>query len=142
MGRSARGVKGMRLREGDRIVGMDIVVEGSTIVVVSENGYGKKTKVDQFTAHKRGGVGIKTAIINAKTGKIVDVKSVVDPASELMMISEAAQVIRLGLKDVPSLGRTTQGVRVMRLSEGDKVAGFEVVQESAEQVEEAQTTLV
>lgn len=135
MGRSARGVKGMRLREGDHIVGMDIVVEGSTIVVVSENGYGKKTKVDQFTAHKRGGVGIKTAIVNAKTGKIVDVKSVVDQASELMMISETAQVIRLGLKDIPSLSRTTQGVRVMRLGEGDKVAGFEVVQESSVEAE-------
>lgn len=132
MGRSARGVKGMRLRPGDSIVGMDIVVEGSTIVVISGNGYGKKTKVDQFTAHKRGGVGIKTAIVNEKTGKIVDVKSVSDVAGELMMISEAAQVIRLSLKDVPSLGRTTQGVRVMRLSEGDKVAGFEVVQESLE----------
>lgn len=142
MGRSARGVKGMRLREGDIIVGMDIVVEGSTIVVISENGYGKKTKVDQFTAHKRGGVGIKTAIVNAKTGKIVDVKSVTDQGSELMMISESAQVIRLALKDVPSLGRTTQGVRVMRLSDGDKVAGFEVVQESSEQIDDAQTTLV
>jgi DNA gyrase subunit A len=142
MGRSARGVKGMRLREGDNIVGMDIVVEGSTIVVVSENGYGKKTKVDQFTAHKRGGVGIKTAIVNAKTGKIVDVKSVVDASSELMMISESAQVIRLALKDIPSLSRTTQGVRVMRLSESDKVAGFEVVQESVElEAEEAQLDL-
>ncbi len=142
MGRSARGVKGMRLREGDNIVGMDIVVEGSTIVVVSENGYGKKTKVDQFTAHKRGGVGIKTAIVNAKTGKIVDVKSVVDASSELMMISESAQVIRLALKDIPSLSRTTQGVRVMRLSENDKVAGFEVVQESVElEAEEAQLDL-
>jgi DNA gyrase subunit A len=130
MGRSARGVKGMRLRPGDTIVGMDIVVEGSTIVVISSNGYGKKTKVDQFTAHKRGGVGIKTAIVNDKTGKIVDVKSVTGAATELMMISEAAQVIRLSLNDVPGLGRTTQGVRVMRLSEGDKVAGFEVVQES------------
>jgi len=130
MGRSARGVKGMRLRPGDAVVGMDIVVEGSTIVVISENGYGKKTNVDQFTAHKRGGVGIKTAIVNDKTGKIVDVRSVTNSASELMMISETAQVIRLSLNDVPALGRTTQGVRVMRLSDGDKVAGFEVVQES------------
>ncbi len=132
MGRSARGVRGMRLREGDKVVGMDIVAQDSLIVVISENGYGKKTKVDQFTAHKRGGVGIKTAIVNSKTGKIVDVKSVTESASELMMISASAQVIRLGLKDIPVLGRTTQGVRVMRLSEGDKVAGFEVVQESAE----------
>jgi DNA gyrase subunit A len=136
MGRSARGVRGMRLRAGDHVVGMDIVVQDSKIVVISENGYGKKTKVDQFTAHKRGGVGIKTAIVNDKTGKIVDVKSVTESASELMMISEGAQVIRLGLKDIPSLGRTTQGVRVMRLSDGDKVAGFEVVQESLEKENE------
>ncbi len=132
MGRSARGVRGMRLRPNDRVVGMDIVVEGSTIVVISENGYGKKTKVDQFTPHKRGGVGIKTAIVNSKTGKIVDVKSVTSETGELMMISESAQVIRLALTDVPSLARTTQGVRVMRLSEGDKVVGFEVVPETLE----------
>lgn len=136
MGRSARGVRGMRLRPNDKVVGMDIVVEGSTIVVISENGYGKKTKVDQFTPHKRGGVGIKTAIVNAKTGKIVDVKSVTSDTGELMMISGSAQVIRLSLKDVPSLGRTTQGVRVMRLSDEDKVVGFEVVPESLDEVEE------
>ena len=130
MGRSARGVRGVRLRVGDEVVGMDIVVEKSTIVVVSENGYGKKTKVKQFTSHKRGGVGIKTAIVNGKTGKIVTVKSVDGEDGELMIISEAAQVIRVGLKDVPSLSRTTQGVRIMRLSEGDKVVGFELVQES------------
>ena len=130
MGRSARGVRGVRLRVGDEVVGMDIVVEKSTIVVVSENGYGKKTKVKQFTSHKRGGVGIKTAIVNGKTGKIVTVKSVDGEDGELMIISEAAQVIRVGLKDVPSLSRTTQGGRIMRLSEGDKVVGFELVQES------------
>lgn len=143
MGRSARGVRGMRLRVGDRVVGMDIVVNDSTIVVISENGYGKKTKVEQFTAHKRGGVGIKTAIVNDKTGKIVDVKSVTDDSGEIMLISESAQVIRLGLKDVPSLGRTTQGVRVMRLSDGDRVAGFEVVQESlgADEAEDNQAEL-
>lgn len=136
MGRSARGVKGMRLRPNDKVVGMDIVVDNSTIVVISENGYGKKTKVDQFTPHKRGGVGIKTAIVNAKTGKIVDVKSVTSDTGELMMISGSAQVIRLSLSDVPSLGRTTQGVRVMRLSDEDKVVGFEVVPESLDKIED------
>jgi DNA gyrase subunit A len=137
MGRTARGVRGMRLRPGDEIVGMDIVEPDSTFVVISENGYGKKTNVEQFTTHARGGVGIKTAIVNTKTGKIVSVKAVSSSSDpkELMVISTSGQVIRLGLKDVPKLGRTTQGVRVMRLSDEDKVAGFELVDESIDQEE-------
>jgi DNA gyrase subunit A len=129
MGRSARGVRGMRLRAGDAVVGMDVVVDKSTFVIVSENGYGKKTMVDQFTPHKRGGVGIKAAITNGKTGKIVAVKSVSDDTGGLMVISEGGQVIRLSLEDVPKLSRSTQGVRIMRLNGDDRVASFEIVQD-------------
>ena len=120
---------GMRLRAGDAVVGMDVVVDKSTFVIVSENGFGKKTMVDQFTPHKRGGVGIKAAITNSKTGKIVAVKSVSDDTGGLMVISEGGQVIRLSLEDVPKLSRSTQGVRIMRLNGDDRVASFEIVQD-------------
>src|SRR5690606_11789539 len=75
MGRAARGVRGIRLRPGDKVVGMDIAHEDKNMLVVSEKGYGKMTKIDNFPAHKRGGVGIKTAVVNDKTGNVITVKS-------------------------------------------------------------------
>src|SRR5690606_10050175 len=69
MGRVSRGVRGIRLRTGDQVIGMDIVEEGSSIFVISDRGYGKRTKIDQFTPHKRGGVGIRSAVVNSKTGE-------------------------------------------------------------------------
>ena len=122
MGRSARGVRGIKLRAGDEVVGMDVVQNDTNIFVISENGYGKRTAIKQFTAHRRGGVGIKSAVVNAKTGKLVSVKSLTDSANEVIIISTSGQTIRLGTKDISSMGRTTQGVRVMRLNDGDSVA--------------------
>jgi len=132
MGRTARGVRGMRLRPGDVVVGMDIVEEESNIFVISEKGYGKRTKISQFSPHKRGGVGIRSAVVNAKTGNLVSVKSLTDETPEVIIISTAGQTIRLGLKDIPALGRTTQGVRIMRLGDDDTVASTALV--SKEQV--------
>lgn len=127
MGRAARGVRGIRLRTGDQVIGMDVVAEDSSIFVVSEFGYGKRTKIAQFTAHKRGGVGIRSAVVNKKTGDLVGVKSLVDDSQEIILISKNGQTIRLGLKDIPSLGRATQGVRIMRLNEGDEVVSLALV---------------
>ena len=100
---------------------MDIVEEGSDIFVISKYGYGKRTKVDQFTPHARGGVGIRSAVVNDKTGKLVGVKTLIGDEQEVIIISKQGQTIRLGLKDIPALGRATQGVRIMRLNDGDKV---------------------
>lgn len=125
MGRSARGVRGIRLRPNDRVVGMDIVTNNEgQLLVLSENGYGKITKAANFPTHKRGGVGIKAAIVTAKTGPIVTVRSLEDGAEEILLISSKGQVIRIGLKDIPVLGRTTQGVRIMRTADDDKVTSF------------------
>lgn len=137
MGRTARGVRGIRLRPGDQVVGMDIVEEDSNIFVISEKGYGKRTKISQFSPHKRGGVGIRSAVVNAKTGNLVSVKSLNEETPEIIIISTAGQTIRLGLKDIPSLGRTTQGVRIMRLGEDDTVASVALVAKEAEIEEEA-----
>jgi DNA gyrase subunit A len=125
MGRSARGVRGVRLRPNDQVVGMDIVDDDSRkLLVISENGYGKATKVANFPSHKRGGVGIKAAIVTSKTGPIVSVSTLDPNTSEALFISNEGQTIRVGLKDIPTLGRTTQGVRIMRMREGDKVASL------------------
>ncbi len=128
MGRVARGVRGIRLRPGDQVIGMDIVEDGSSIFVISEYGYGKRTKVAQFTAHARGGVGIRSAVVNQKTGKLIGVKTLSgDAKQEVILISSAGQTIRLGLKDISELGRATQGVRVMRLNDGDTVVSLALV---------------
>lgn len=135
MGRNARGVRGIKLRPGDKVIGMDIVEDTTEIFVISENGYGKRTAIKQFTPHKRGGVGIKSAVVNAKTGKLVSVKSLTDESDEVIIISTQGQAIRLGAKDISAMGRTTQGVRVMRLNSGDSVAAAALVVEPEEDIE-------
>ncbi len=125
MGRSAIGVRGVRLRPNDQVVGMDIVGDnGRNLIVISENGYGKATKVANFPLHKRGGVGIKAAVVTSKTGLIIAVHTLGEELSEVLLISGGGQAIRVGLKDIPVLGRTTQGVRIMRLRDGDKIASI------------------
>lgn len=137
MGRSARGVRGVRLRPNDWVVGMDIASnDESRLLVISENGYGKATKVANFTSHKRGGVGIKAAVVTSKTGPIIAVRTLDEKASEVLMISNKGQAIRVGLKDIPTLGRTTQGVRIMKMNDGDVVASLGIMPEQQEEVEE------
>jgi len=137
MGRVSRGVRGIRLRTGDQVIGMDIVQEKSSIFVISQAGYGKRTKVAQFTAHARGGVGIRSAIVNNKTGRLVGVKTLSDDETqEVIIVSSQGQAIRLGLKDIPSLGRATQGVRIMRLNDGDEVVSLALVDAAEEELEE------
>jgi DNA gyrase subunit A len=137
MGRVSRGVRGIRLRAGDQVIGMDIAQEDSFIFVISEFGYGKRTKVSQFTAHKRGGVGIRSAVVNKKTGQLVGVKSLVGDDQEVIIISRDGQTIRLGLKAIPQLGRATQGVRIMRLNDGDSVVSLALVEKVIDGEDEA-----
>jgi DNA gyrase subunit A len=137
MGRVSRGVRGIRLRPNDHVIGMDIVEEGSSIFVISKFGYGKRTKVAQFTPHARGGVGIRSAVVNSKTGDLVGVKTLgEDDTQEVIIISQQGQTIRLGLKDIPALGRATQGVRIMRLNDGDQVVSLALVDKAADDDEE------
>ncbi len=139
MGRVSRGVRGIRLRPGDHVIGMDIVEEGSDIFVISKYGYGKRTKVAQFTPHARGGVGIRSAVVNDKTGELVGVKTLVSNEQEVIIISQQGQTIRLGLDDIPALGRATQGVRIMRLNEGDQVVSLALV-DKAEDTDSDETS--
>ena len=132
MGRVARGVRGIRLRPGDHVIGMDIVEPGADIFVISKFGYGKRTKIDQFTPHARGGVGIRSAVVNDKTGELIGVKRLLNDDQELILISKNGQTIRLGLDNIPALGRATQGVRIMRLNDGDEVVSLALVDKTDE----------
>jgi DNA gyrase subunit A len=136
MGRVARGVRGIRLRAGDRVIGMDIVEQNSSIFVISKFGYGKRTKVSQFTPHARGGVGIRSAVVNTKTGELIGVKTLSDnDGQEVIIISSQGQTIRLGINDISALGRATQGVRIMRLNGSDEVVSLALV-DKAEAIED------
>ncbi|HMH31235.1 MAG TPA: DNA gyrase C-terminal beta-propeller domain-containing protein, partial [Methylomirabilota bacterium] len=119
----------------DYVIGMDIVEEGSDIFVISKYGYGKRTKVSQFTPHARGGVGIRSAIVNDKTGELISVKTLVGDDQEVIIISQQGQTIRLGLDNIPALGRATQGVRIMRLNDKDQVVSLALV-DKADDIEE------
>ncbi len=127
MGRTAGGVRGMKLGKGDFIVGADVIhkdAEKPELLVMSENGYGKKTAIKEYKAQKRGGSGIKTAKVTAKIGQLMVAKVVTPAFTELVAISKKSQVIRITMKDVPTLGRDTQGVRIMKLREGDSIASL------------------
>lgn len=137
MGRSARGVRGVRLRPDDWVVGMDVVTDpDQTLLVISEKGFGKKTKVVNFPSHKRGGVGIKAALVTAKTGPIISVQTIDPEITEAILISKNGQTIRLGLGDIKLLGRTTQGVTIMRLAAGDSVSSIGMIAEKKDDEEE------
>ena len=139
MGRAARGVRGVRLRPNDTVVGMDVVSDPKTqkLIVISTKGYGKMTAATNFPPHKRGGVGVKVAAVTAKTGPIAAVHTLDPEAQEIIMMSTGGQAIRVAVKDIPTLGRATQGVRVMRLNEGDTVASIGIIPKEEEAEEEA-----
>ena len=129
MGRAAGGVRAMKLKSGDEIVGADLVEKEKeselTLFVMSDNGLGKKTKIKEYKIQKRGGSGVKTAKVTAKTGKLIVAKVLFGAEEELVAMSKMGQVIRVEGKEVPTLGRQTQGVRIMKLRPGDNIASVE-----------------
>jgi DNA gyrase subunit A len=127
MGRAARGVRGIRLRKGDRVVGVDIVSQNSELLVVSGNGYGKRTPVKAFSLHARGGLGIKAAVVNQKTGQVTNVLGLDAKDLELLVVSTHGQIIRLSVLNIPVIGRATQGVRIMRFKAEDSVASVALI---------------
>jgi DNA gyrase subunit A len=140
MGRATRGVRGIRLRSEDSVVGVDVI--GSTeavMLVVMKNGYGKRTSSSQFTTHNRGGVGIRAGVVTKKTGKALDVRITNNDNADVLLISKQGQVIRLHLKAIPKIGRSTQGVRIMRLNENDEIASVAVLEE-VEEIAEKETS--
>jgi DNA gyrase subunit A len=124
MGRTARGVRGIRLRKtDDRVVSMEVVDPGATILTVTENGCGKRSELDEYRLIARGGVGVKTCHITDKTGPVVAVRQVAD-VDDVMLITDGGVVSRLGVRDISVMGRATQGVRLIDLKPGERVVGL------------------
>lgn len=126
MGRSAGGVRAIKLAKGDFVVGVDKIVKGekdSSILTLGSNGLGKKTNIKEYKTQKRGGSGIKTAKVTAKTGHLI-VGKIVKDESEIIAVSQKGQVIRVSLDSIPTSGRQTQGVTIMKLRAGDNIASI------------------
>jgi DNA gyrase subunit A len=130
MGRTAGGVIGMKLDKGDLIVAADKIPTGTKnaeLLIMTANGYGKKTKLSEYKLQKRGGSGIKTVKVTEKTGKLMVARVVTSENEELLAVSKDSQVIRTEVTSIPTLGRDTQGVRIMKLRDGDSLASFNLL---------------
>jgi DNA gyrase subunit A len=120
MGRTATGVWGIRLQPGDEVVGMEILLPGATILTVTANGYGKRTPLEDYRVQNRGGQGIITIRTTARNGDVVGVIQVVDD-DQVMLITDGGQVLRCRVSGISTMGRATQGVRLMDLEAPEKI---------------------
>ncbi|MBA3004112.1 MAG: DNA gyrase subunit A [Desulfurivibrio sp.] len=137
MGRTATGVKGINLAEGDEVVSVDVVHEGSSVVVVTENGYGKRSEVEDYRLIKRGGKGVFAIKASERNGLVVGAMQVTDE-DELMMITNGGKIIRISMRDLRVIGRNTQGVRLFKLDEGEKVMAVDRMAEIISDDEEGE----
>lgn len=135
LGRTAAGVRGIRLRENDEVIGMDIVHEGDDILVVTEKGYGKRTPEAEYRVQSRGGYGLKTLHMTDRNGEIVAMKAV-SGAEDLMLITIHGILIRMSISDISIFGRSTQGVRLIRLGDDELVATVAKVEKDDEELED------
>ncbi len=135
MGRTAGGVRGIKLRDGDEVVGMEIVEPGQEILVVTQKGYGKRTSEEDYRLQSRGGVGLKTIQITDKNGPMVAVKTV-DGSEDIMLITINGMLIRMDVNDISLIGRSTQGVRLIRLGDDELVATVAKVEKEEESQED------
>jgi DNA gyrase subunit A len=139
MGRTAYGVKGISLREGDRVVAMEIVRPGSTLLTVTENGYGKRTELDEYRVQSRGGVGIINIQTSERNGRVVGMASVHDE-DEFMLITQQGKILRTVARDIRSIGRATQGVRLIEMDADDRVVALARLAEKEDENGSEETT--
>ena len=133
MGREAVGVRGIRLREGDFVVGAARAHAGKTVLSITENGYGKRTPVEEYSVHNRGGIGIKNYAVTDKTGGVVGIK-VVDGSEDLLLVTQSGILIRTAVENIRETGRATQGVIVMRFKEeGDRVISLALAEKDEDE---------
>jgi DNA gyrase subunit A len=132
MGRTAYGVRGISLRDDDEVVAMDVVQEGGTMLTVTQNGYGKRTGLDEYRIQSRGGIGIINIQTSDRNGKVVGIAFVHDD-DELMLISQQGKILRMVARDVRAIGRATQGVRLIGVDEGDQVVSVAKLAEREEE---------
>ena len=129
MSRTAQGVIGIKLGDGDKVIGMESIIDGAnaTLLAITEHGFGKRTDLDEYRVQNRGGRGVITYKVTQKTGKLVGIR-VTDDSNDIMMITDTGTIIRISVKDVSVLGRSTQGVTLMRTNDGGKVVSIELVE--------------
>ena len=140
MGRTAVGVRGIRLKEGDYVIGAGIASGDAAVLSITEKGYGKRTPCSEYSVHGRGGVGMKNYNVTDKTGPVADVK-IVRGDEDVLVITDDATIIRMGVERISMLSRATQGVRIMRLAEGSRIISIETT-EKAEEAEDAAEAVV
>ena len=132
MGRTAVGVRGIKLRPDDYVVGAGSSGSGDSLLTITENGYGKRTLLSEYPVHGRGGLGVRNYNITDKTGNVADVK-IVGPGEDILVVSDDATMIRMAADSISLLGRSTQGVRIMRLSDGSRVISIEKTDSESEE---------
>ena len=137
MGRDTQGVKSMTLNSGDIVVDMAVIKEGSEVITMTENGYGKRSEIEDYRMQSRGGKGVKAGVFNAKTGKLVSLK-LISESEDIMIITNGGTIIRVAAEDISKIGRDTQGVRVMRIDDSTvkKIAITPKGEEDEEIIEE------
>lgn len=134
IGRIAQGVIGIRLSDDDEVIGMESIINGSkaTLLAITENGFGKRTELDEYRVQLRGGRGVITYKVTPKTGELVGVK-IADETQDVMLITDTGTIIRMSVKEISVLGRSTQGVTLMRTNDGGKVVSIEIVDKDGEE---------
>jgi DNA gyrase subunit A len=130
-GRIARGVRGINLGPGDQVVGMEVLSYGQTMITVTENGYGKRTSIDEYPVQKRGGKGVITIKTNARNGQVVDIL-LVGEEDDLMLITNSGKLIRMAIDGISVIGRNTQGVKLIEISADERVIGVARLEEKEE----------
>ena len=134
IGRIAQGVIGMRITDDDEVIGMESIIAGgkATLLAITENGFGKRTELDEYRVQQRGGKGVITYKITPKTGELVGVK-ITDDTQDVMLITDTGTIIRMHVNEISVLGRSTQGVTLMRTNDGGKVVSIEIVDTEEEE---------
>ena len=133
IGRVSQGVIGIKVDDDDEVIGMESIISGgkATLLAITENGFGKRTELDEYRVQLRGGKGVITYKITSKTGRIVGVRIATDD-EDVMLITDKGTIIRLKVKDISVLGRSTQGVTLMRTTDGGKVVSIETIEPDIE----------
>ena len=132
MGRTAGGVRGISLRDDDEVVGMDVLEPGGTILSVTEQGYGKRTEIEEYRSQSRGGVGIINIQTSERNGKVIGVAQVSDD-DELMLITQQGKILRMASKSIRTIGRATQGVKLIDIEGDDRAVSIARLAEKDEE---------
>jgi len=135
-GRTSMGVKGMNLASGDKIVGMEVLSHGQTLFAVTENGFGKRTSLDEYPVQKRGGKGVISIKTTRRNGLVVSIL-LVEEENDLMLMTNIGKIIRMSIKGISVISRNTQGVTLMGLEAGERVVGAARLAETEEAEDEA-----